>query len=374
MLSNSDSNTLDRVQTFNRLILKKLSKKEHLSFQESEAVLVNIRDGKCTESFIAAFLMSLILNGENEQELAAIVQVIRASSTKITPQNLVPLVDNCGTGGDSLNTFNISTAAALVAGSCKKVAIAKHGNKASSGISGSADFFEYLGYPIHDEEITTHITSIENYGFGFLYAPLFHPSLRSVARVRKELGIRSVFNKVGPLCNPCTNLQAQVIGLSDPTDLELIPNIVAILGLKKALIVRSLDGMDELSTSSTNIVKQVILEDGHYSIMSETLDPLTLGLRKCSIGEFMIKDKLDSIRETLMVIYGRHPNSPKEDIVVLNSAAALVAGTSGLRFEEALSESRECIKYGYPQRLLRDMIKGVGDISKLDSAEKTWEL
>lgn len=374
MKSGQNLKSVQMDHTFGKHVLGKLAKKVHLSFQETEKVLVNLRDGNCTDSFIAAFLMSLIINGENQEELSAFINVIRSSSNRITPQTRVPLVDNCGTGGDMLNTFNISTAAALVACSTKKIAVAKHGNKSSSGVSGSADFFEQIGYPIQDENVNIHIKSIEKHGFGFLYAPLFHPSLKSVAKVRKELGIRTVFNKAGPLCNPCTNLYSQVIGLSDPNDLDLIPKLISILGLRRALIIHSQDGMDELSLTSTNIIKYVILEDGQYNIRSETLDPVSLGLSRCSLSEIMIKDKIDSINQTLKVIYGRLPNSPKENIVLLNSAATIVAGRGELSFEDALSECLNCIREGRPQNLLRNLIGEVGDISKLELVEKTLDL
>jgi len=361
-------------ETFGKHILGKLAKKEHLTFQETEKVLVNLKGGNCTETFSAAFLMSLIINGANEEELSAIIHVIRSSSKRITPQTTVPLVDNCGSGGDMLNTFNISTAAALVAGSSKRIAVAKHGNKSSSGISGSADFFERIGYPIQDDSVNTHVKSIEKHGLGFLYAPMFHPSLKSMVKVRRELGIRTVFNTAGPLCNPCTNLHSQVIGLSNPIDLDLIPKMIPMLGLNRALIIHSQDGMDELSITGTNTIKYVTLEDGRYTIRSETLDPVALGLSRCSLNEIMIKDKHDSFNQTLKVIYGHLPNSPKEKIVLLNSAATIVAGNGEISFEDALSESLDCIRGGYPQLLLRNLIEDVGDISKLELAEKTLDL
>lgn len=365
---------IENDNTFSKLVLQKLANKEHLSSEETEIVIVNLRDGKYTESFAAAYLMSLAINGESEQELSAIIEIIRSSSIRISPQIQLPLVDNCGTGGDMLNTFNISTAAAFVAGSTKKIAIAKHGNKSSSGVSGSADFFEHIGYPVESDSIETHVKSVDKYGIGFLYAPLFHPSLKNIAKVRKDLGIRTVFNKVGPLCNPCSNLYSQVIGLSDPKDLDLIPKMIPILGLRRALIIHSLDGMDELSTTSSNILKHVNIEDGKYSVKPEILDPKSLGLRRCSIRDLVIKDKIDSIETTLSVIYGKLPKSPKEDVVLLNSAAAMVAGDGRLSIADALSDSLDCLRNGRPQELLRDLVKGIGDLSALEALEKDLDL
>jgi anthranilate phosphoribosyltransferase len=150
--------------------------------------------------------------------------------------------------------------------------------------------------------------------------------------------------------------------------------MIPILGLKRALIIHSQDGMDELSITGTNTVKYVTLEDGHYNIRSEIMDPVTLGLSKCSLSEIMVKDKHDSINQTLKVIYGRLPNSPKENIVLLNSAATIVAGNGEISFKDALCESLDCIRKGYPQLLLRNLIRDVGDISKLEVAEKTLGL
>ncbi|HSA74634.1 MAG TPA: anthranilate phosphoribosyltransferase [Candidatus Nitrosocosmicus sp.] len=357
-------------QLFNKLILKKLSRREHLSQQEVTEVIGNIINGNCSDIFISAFLMGLMVKGETHVEFSGVVEAIRSASSIITLDTLLPLVDNCGTGGDMLNTFNISTAAGLIASSCNKVAVAKHGNKSSSGLSGSADLFEHIGYPLKNLQTDRIATLIKTIGFGFLFAPNYHSGLKHVSRIRRELGIQTVFNKVGPLCNPCRNLDAQVIGVSDPLLLGMIPKIIPILGLKRAMIMRSEEGMDELSTTGKNKIIHVISEDGDYKIQTEILDPHSLGIPRASIHELMVRNRIDAINESLRVIYGIRNNKPQEDIVLLNSAAVLVAGNSVESFDEGLAIARESVKEGRPQKVLRKMIKSIGDISKLELAEK----
>jgi anthranilate phosphoribosyltransferase len=269
-----------------------------------------------------------------------------------------------------LNTLNISTAAAIIASSCNKVAVAKHGNRSSSGLSGSADVLEHVGYPLENMQTDRIATLIKTIGFGFLFAPNYHPGLKHVSRIRRELGTQTVFNKVGPLCNPCRNLDAQVIGVSDPLLLTMIPKIIPILGLKRAMIVRSEEGMDELSNTGKNKIIHVISEDGSYKTDTEILDPRSLGIPRVSIRELMVKNKKDAINESLRVIYGIRNSSPQEDIVLLNSAAVLLAGNSVESLYEGLAIVRESVKEGRPQKLLRKIINSIGDIGKLELAEK----
>ena len=365
----NDYNT-DELYLQNQIYLKKLSTGQRLNNNEMRSVMTNIINGRCSDVFVSAFLMALILNGEDHEELKAVIEVIRGSSVPINPTSDLPIIDNCGTGGDFLNTFNISTTAAVIASSCKKIAIAKHGNKSSSSLSGSADLFEYVGYRLDDDNIFPIVKSIENYGLGFLYAPKFHPGLRYVSKVRKELGIRTVFNKVGPLCNPCRNLYGQVIGVADPSLLTIIPGIIPVLSLQRAMIVRSHDGMDELSTTSRNTIIHITFQDGKYVVQNELLDPVSLGLPRSSIKEIIVKDRMESINESLRIIYGIQSNKSKENIVLLNSAAALMVGGNIESLSDAISIARDSLNEGRPQKLLETIIKNSGDVSKLEQAEK----
>lgn len=368
----SDQNiiTTDRLYLQNQIYLKKLSTGQRLNNNEMRSVMTNIINGHCSDVFVSAFLMALILNGEDLEELKAVIEIIRGSSIPINPVSDLPIIDNCGTGGDFLNTFNISTTSAVIASSCKKIAIAKHGNKSSSSLSGSADLFEYIGHRLDNGDILSIVKSIENYGLGFLYAPKFHPGLRYVSKIRKELGIRTIFNKVGPLCNPCRNLYGQVIGVADPSLLTIIPGIIPILSLQRAMIVRSHDGMDELSTTSRNTIIHVTFQDGKYIVQNELLDPVSLGLPRSSIQEIIVRDKMESINESLRIIYGIQSNKSKENIVLLNSAAALMVGGDIESLSDAISIARDSLNEGRPQKLLETIIKNSGDVSKLEQAEK----
>ncbi|MDN5844666.1 MAG: anthranilate phosphoribosyltransferase [Candidatus Nitrosocosmicus sp.] len=370
--TNCDHNIYDTDELYsqNQIYLKKLSAGRRLDNNEMRSVMTNIISGRCSDVFISAFLMALLLKGEDLEELKAVIEIIRGSSIPINPVSDLPIIDNCGTGGDFLNTFNISTTSALIASSCKKIAIAKHGNKSSSSLSGSADLFEYVGYRLDDDDILPIVKSIENYGLGFLYAPKFHPGLRYVSRVRKELGIRTIFNKVGPLCNPCRNLYGQVIGVADPTLLTIIPGIIPILSLQRAMIVRSHDGMDELSTTSRNTIIHITFQDGKYIVRNELLDPVSLGLPRSSIQEITVRDRMESINESLRIIYGIQSNKSKENIVLLNSAAALMVGGEIESLTDAVSIARDSLNEGRPQKLLETIIKNSGDISKLEQSKK----
>jgi anthranilate phosphoribosyltransferase len=357
----------------NQIYLKKLSTGQRLNYKEIRTIMTNIINGHCSDVFVSAFLMSLAIKGEDIEELKAVIEIIRASSIPVNPVSDLPIIDNCGTGGDFLNTFNISTTSAVIASSCKKIAIAKHGNKSSSSLSGSADLFEYIGYRLDNSTVFSVEKSIENYDLGFLYAPQFHPGLRHVSKVRKELGIRTIFNKVGPLCNPCRNLYGQVIGVADPSLLDIIPGIIPNLSLQRAMIVRSHDGMDELSTTSRNTIIHITFEDGKYSVRNELLDPTSLGLPKSTIKEITVRDKMESINESLRIIYGIQSNKSKENIVLLNSAAALMVGGDIKCLSDAISIARDSLNAGRPQKLLETIVKNSGDVSKLEQAKKNLE-
>lgn len=358
---------------YNQYLLKKLvsTKKENLSTEELKSMITNILNGNCSEIFISAFLVSLTLKGETYEEMKSSMEVIQDHSIRISPHVDIPILDNCGTGGDLLNTINISTASAVIASSYKKIALAKHGNRSSSSLCGSADFFESIGYNLNNSTIIIQ-DSIEKLGFGFVFAPLFHPGLRNASHVRRELGIKTIFNKIGPLCNPCTNLYGQIIGVSDPSLLEVMSKLIPLIGLKKAMIVYSHDGMDELSTTGKNTVYFVSHLHNNYVVEKKIMDPQDFGLDKSSIDKITVKSKLDSVVETLKVIYGMQKNRSMEDIVLLNTASILYTGDIVTSIKEGISLSRDLINEGLPQKTIQSMIKNYGDISKLESIEKLF--
>ena len=228
-----------------RPAIRKLAAGTNLSEAEIALAFDAILAGSVTDASIGAFLVALTMKGPTAGEIRSVLQTVRRHARRITPNIKGTLIDTCGTGGDSIRSFNISTAAAIVASSAG-AKIAKHGNRSVSGMCGSADFLEEVGFDLNSPPETIR-SCIENIGIGFLYAPNFHPSMKNVASSRKAIGIRTVFNIVGPLSNPCTNIWGQVIGVFEPALMEIFSE--ACQGyMKEAMIVHAADGFDELST------------------------------------------------------------------------------------------------------------------------------
>jgi anthranilate phosphoribosyltransferase len=319
------------------------------------------------DSTIASFIAALTFRGVSANQLRIIRDTIIQNSLHITPRVNSALIDNCGTGGDLANSFSISTAASLVV-SASGVNVAKHGNRSASGLFGSADFFEYIGLDLNLPE-SGIIESLEKLGYAFLFAPKFHPKLRRISMIRKRLGFRTIFNLIGPLCNPCTNITSQVIGISDPKFIELVANAMINSNVKKIFLVRSLDGMDELSNTSRNII--VVLKSG--KIERQEVDPKLLDMKLVKKEQIQIKSVEDSVKSTLQTIYGKS-TSAKQDIVVLNTAVALIAGGKASDMNEGIKIAREIVKSETPRTKLRDLISSYGNIQKLNLVEKEFSI
>lgn len=372
MIKDNNSSFLDiDLLKYNQYLLKKMisKKKDGLSIDEIKSIMNNILIGRCSEIFISAFLVSLALKGETYEDMKCAVEVTRDNSLKLSPLINSPILDNCGTGGDLLNTINISTASAIIASSYKKIAVAKHGNRSSSSLCGSADFLESIGYNLNNSANLIE-ESIEKTFFGFIFAPLFHPGLKNASNVRRELGIRTIFNKIAPLCNPCNNLYGQVIGVSDPTLMDLMVKLIPIIGLQKAMIIHSHDGMDELSNTGKNTIYMVSRLSDNYEINKKIMYPHDFGIEKSSIDKITVKSKLDSIVETLRIIYGVQKNKSMMDIVLLNTASILYVGDIVTSIKEGVSVSRDIINDGLPQKTIKYIIQNYGDMSKLESIER----
>ncbi len=345
-------------------ILNKLAIKKDLTFNESRFAFSSILKNNVTNEQIAAFLMGLTIKGETVTEIDTLISEIINNSTNITPFIHGKLIDTCGTGGDVLKTFNISTATAVVAASAG-CAIAKHGNKTMSGICGSADFLEYIGFDLGStpERIKK---SIEKIGIGFLYAPVFHPALKNISQIRKVLSIKTIFNIAGPLCNPCTNLSGQLIGVYNK---DMIGKISKVMQRRKinTIIVHSEDGLDEFSNTGKN---SVIMFDGH-SQKKIDINPTELGLKKADKNKLIVKTKEESVKQTLQVIYGQAPDE-MEDIVVLNSAAVLMLCGIALNFKDGIEISRDVIRNGNSIKKLENLIEFLGDKEILYSINKKF--
>ncbi|HJU78875.1 MAG TPA: anthranilate phosphoribosyltransferase [Nitrososphaeraceae archaeon] len=319
------------------------------------------------DSTIASFLAALTFSGVSGNQLKIVRDIMLQNSLQITPRIHGALIDNCGTGGDLSNSFSISTAASIVA-SASGINVAKHGNRSASGLFGSADFFEYIGLDLSlpDSRI---IESLEKLGYAFLFAPKFHPKLRRISGIRKRLRFRTIFNLIGPLCNPCTNITSQVIGISDPKSIELVSSAMLNSNLKKIFLVHSLDGMDELSNTSRNVM--VVLKSG--KVERQEVDPKLLDMKVVKKEKIQIRSVEDSVKATLQTIYGKS-TSARQDIVVLNAAVALIAGERATDMNEGIKITRELVKSEAPRTKLRELISSYGNIQKLDDIEKQYSL
>ena len=287
-----------------------------LSRADARAVMGEIMSGEATPAQIGGFLIALRLKGETADEIAGCAEAMRAHVLSVNPKR-DDLVDTAGTGGDGAGTFNISTAAALVAAAAG-AGVAKHGNRAVSSSSGSADVLEALGFDL--EQPAGRIErSIDELGFGFLFAPSHHPAMRHAAPVRRELAARTVFNVLGPLTNPA-GARAQVVGVYAPELVPTIAEVLAQLGARRAFVVHGAGGVDELSPIGPNLVCEVV--DGEVS--RREIDPHDFGVPRCKPGELAggsPEENAAAIREIFAGAKGA-----KREAVLLNAGGAIAAG------------------------------------------------
>jgi anthranilate phosphoribosyltransferase len=314
--------------------LAKLVRCEDLTEEEAAAAFEVIMRGDATPSQIAGFMVALRMKGETPEELTGFARTARAVATPIEVEGA--LLDTCGTGGDGLATFNISTLAAIVAAACG-ARVAKHGNRAASSLCGSADVLEKLGVKI-DLQPEGVARCIEEAGIGFLFAPVFHPSFRYAGVPRRELAIRSVFNILGPLCNPA-GARYQALGVADAKLASKMADVLMRLGVERAIVFHAADGMDELSVSTPS---QVIEIDGDRK--EYQLDARDLGLRKAPLEATRGGGPEDNARIAREVLDGAQ--GPRRDVVLLNSAAALRAAGIARDWREGLGLAGEAIDSG----------------------------
>jgi anthranilate phosphoribosyltransferase len=318
-----------------------------LSFEEASAVMEEIMGGEATPAQIAAFVTSLRIKGETVDEIAGLASVMRkkAVPVKATP----PVVDTCGTGGDNCASINISTAAAFVAaGSGLKVA--KHGNRAMTSRCGSADVLEALGVKI-DLDAEAVAECLEKVGIGFMFAPLFHPAMKHATGPRREIGIRTVFNILGPLTNPA-RAGFQVIGVPDEELGQKIAAVLHRLGTEHSLVVHSLDGMDELSLNG----KSVIWEVNERGVLPPSeVEPSRLGFGQAGISEIRGGTPEENASILNRVLSGE--KGPARDVVVLNAAAAIYASNLAPDLKEGVHMAENSIDRGQAREKLEGLIK-----------------
>ncbi len=338
--------------------VRALIEQRHLTRIEAAAAMDAIMTGSATNAQIAAFLTALRMKGETTEELIGFAQVMRQKAVRIgTPGEAVAaltgtdremLIDTCGTGGDASGTFNVSTVTAfVVAGAGLKVA--KHGNRSASALCGSADVVETLGVSL---ELTPPQVArcIDEVGIGFLYAPLLHTAMRHVMAARREIGIRTVFNLLGPLTNPA-GANAQVIGVAAPALTEQLARVLAELGTMRAFVVHGADGLDEISNTGESRLSEV--REG--VVRTFTVSPEDFGVARASIGDLLGGDREQNAQIVVDILDGAR--GPKRDIVLMNAAAALVAGARVRNLQEGVALAATAIDTGAAKQKLVRLIE-----------------
>src|SRR5829696_7782383 len=316
--------------------LSRLLDGRDLNRDEARRVMGSIMDGEATPAQIGGFLVALRLKGETTEEIAGCAEAMREHVLAVKPQR-GDLVDTAGTGGDGARTFNISTAAALVAAAAG-AGVAKHGNRAVSSASGSADVLEALGFSLELEPERIE-RSIDELGFGFLFALTHHPAMRHAAPVRRELAARTVFNVLGPLTNPA-GARAQVVGVYAPELVPTIADVLLSLGATRAFVVHGAGGVDELSPAGPNLVCEVA--DGE--VRRREIDPLELGVPRCAPEDLRGGEPEDNARTIHEIFAGADGGG--RDAVLLNAAGAIAAAGHAKDLEEGLGVAREAIDSG----------------------------
>jgi anthranilate phosphoribosyltransferase len=314
--------------------IAKLVRSESLSQAEASAAFEEIMRGDATPVQVAGFIVALRMKGETVEEITGFARTARAMATPITVDG--DLLDTCGTGGDGLFTFNISTLAAIVAAACG-AKVAKHGNRASSSACGSADVLEQLGVKI-DPGPEGVARCIDEAGIGFLFAPVFHPSFRFAAVPRRELGVRTIFNVLGPLCNPA-GARYQALGVADGALAGKMADVLMRLGVERAIVFHAGDGMDELSVSGPSLVIEIDGQRKEYQ-----LDPAELGLKPSSPDQMRGGRPEENARIAREVLAGAP--GPRRDVVLLNAAAALQAAGLAKGWKEGMMAGAEAIDSG----------------------------
>ena len=338
--------------------VRALVERRDLTRIEAAAAMEAIMSGAATNAQIAAFLTALRMKGETVEELIGFAQVMRQKAVRVrikreevaalTGTDREMLIDTCGTGGDAAGTFNVSTATAfVVAGAGLKVA--KHGNRSVSSLSGSADVVETLGVSLELPPAAV-ARCIDEVGIGFLYAPLLHTAMKHVMAARREMGIRTVFNMLGPLTNPA-GANAQVIGVYSAALTEPLARVLAALGTVRAFVVHGADGLDEISNTGESQISEV--REGR--VQSFTVRPEDFGLPHSAIAELRGGDREENAQIIRDILSGR--DGPKRDIVLMNAAAALVVGGKARDLKEGVVLAAHSIDSGAAGRKLAALVE-----------------
>lgn len=316
--------------------LKSVVERSDLSEQTAWAAMGEVMDGQATPAQIAALVTALRMKGETVSEIAGFARAMRERAQRITPRAEV-LIDVVGTGGDRLSTFNISTTTAFVVAAAGGY-VAKHGNRAVSRLSGAADVLEALGVQIQVPPEAVR-RSIEDIGIGFMFAPIYHAAMKHASAPRKEIGIRTVFNILGPLTNPA-NANYLVVGTYDPALTEIMATVLGEMGARRALVVHGLDGIDEVSTVGPTRISE--LRGGR--VRTSTITPEDLGLPQAAAAAIAGGRPEENAAITTAVLQGER--GPRRDIVVANAAAALMAAELASTWGEGVQLAQRALDSG----------------------------
>jgi anthranilate phosphoribosyltransferase len=321
---------------------------EHLTVEEASSALSTIMTGQATDAQIAGILIALRAKGETVDELVGFARTMREHGIKLHIED-PNAIDMCGTGGDCSGTFNISTVASFVV-SGAGVTVAKHGNRSVSSQSGSADVLAALGVNIQCSAETVQ-SCINRIGIGFLFAPLFHPAMKHAAKPRMELGVRSIFNMVGPLTNPA-GVKRQLVGVYNAQVAPLLAGALQKLGAEKACVVHSDDGLDEVTLSGGTIVHEV---NGNEPLKEYRLQPKDFGFPQHSLESLRGGDKNNNAAITLEVLQGK--KGPARDVVIANAALGIYIGGKAKTIIEGKQSAEESIDSGKALEKLQQLIQ-----------------
>jgi anthranilate phosphoribosyltransferase len=321
-----------------------------LSVQEASTALDIIMSGEATPAQVGTLLTALRMRGETVEEIAGFARTMRKHAQQVVlPDDPRPVVDTCGTGGDAAGTFNISTTAAFVVAACG-VRVAKHGNRSMTSKCGSADVLEGLGINISlsPEQV---VQCVQETGFGFMFAQAFHPSMRYVGPVRREIGIRTIFNILGPLTNPA-GVHRQLVGVSDRRVSEALADVLALLGSHRVLFVTSHDGLDEIGLSGpTDVVE---FDKNRGSTTTYTVRPLQYGLDESPRADILGGTVEENVRITNAVLAGE--GGPRRSVTLINAGAALYTAGAACRIEDGIERAATAIDSGAAARVLEQVV------------------
>jgi anthranilate phosphoribosyltransferase len=337
-----------------------LLENQELAPEQAKSAMREMMTGEATPSQVAAFLIGLKKKGETVEEMTALAQVVREHACRIHPKIDGFLLDTCGTGGDLTKTFNVSTTSAFVLAAAG-VHVAKHGNRSFTSKCGSADVLEQLGLNLNMDADQVE-KSIQEVGIGFMFAPNFNPAMKNVSSIRREIGVRTVFNIIGPLTNPA-NANAQLIGVYKSELLEPMCKCAYNLGARSVMTVYGVDGVDEISLTGKTLVATV--QNG--TVVRDELEPEDFGLAKSHVEDIAGSDPEENARITARVLAGvLGSHDPRVEIVLANVAAGLLLCEKARDLEEGVEIARQTISNGTGFQVLRELVEfSGGDTDRL---------